>query len=413
MIDKLPPHAPDAEAAIIGCCLSFPLESVPHCQKVITSEDFFYDMRNRTVWNIINSNPIEHCNTVYVTEKLRSKEMLDSTYFDYLSSCQDKAIGPSFLEGWLQEVVEKHIGRQLITACSKIISLVMQGAPIGQTLDTAERDMLGIRTKRVETKSIKQLVSDALHKIEQRCERGDAITGLPTGLMDLDRQSDGMHPGEMIVIAGFPSTGKTALAVNIAVHNALLKVPCAIFTAEMRPVQLVVRSICAESRINFQKVAFNDVPKLVTHSSKLAKAPIHIEPASGLTIGQVVAEARRLKQKENIRLVVVDYIQLLQGRGDNREQEISSISKGLKAMALELDCAVLGLSQLNDDGKLRESRAISQDADTIWKLENDGDWQPSEQPIKLYVEKCRDGATGTVDLLFFKAFTRFVSVSKI
>ena len=128
-----------------------------------------------------------------------------------------------------------------------------------------------------------------------------------------------------------------------------------------------------------------------------------------MTIGQVMATARRLKQKHGIRLIVVDYIQLLIGRGDNREQEISSISKGIKSMALELDCCVLALSQLTDDGKLRESRAIAQDADTIWKLENHGDWQPLVQPIKLHIEKCRDGSTGTVPLTFMKTITRFES----
>jgi replicative DNA helicase len=216
----------------------------------------------------------------------------------------------------------------------------------------------------------------------------------------------------LIVVAGFPSTGKTALAVNIAVHCALNKIPAAIFSAEMRPVQLVIRSLCSNARANYHHLFQEDIARMIPEVARLSKAPIFIEPAQGMSIGQVVAVARRLKQKHGIQIVVVDYIQLLSGIGDNREQQVSSISKGLKAMALELEVAVLALSQLTDDGKLRESRAIGQDADTIWKLENEGEWQPKVQPIKINIEKCRDGETGKVDLTFLKEFTRFECVSK-
>lgn len=411
-MDRLPPYASDAESAIIGCCLSFPQECVADCQKLITTEDFFYDFRNREIWNAICKHPIESCNAVSITGKMRAEGMLEKIGVEYLSECQDKAIGPSFLSTWLQEAAEKYTARKLIECCSEIISSAIDGSPVNRLLDKAERDILAIRPKQIEAQSIKELVREALSKIEQRCEKGDAITGVSTHLTDLDKQSDGLHDGEMVVVAGFPSTGKTALALNIAVWNSLQGLPVLIYSAEMRPVQLAVRSICSEARVNFHKATFNDVPKFIGPSGRLAKAPIHIESASGLTIGQVVASARRWHQKKQIRLVVIDYIQLLTGKGDNREQEISNISKGIKSMALELNCPVIALSQLTDDGKLRESRAISQDADTIWKLENDGDWQPLIQPIKLRIEKCRDGMTGTVNLVFVKEFTRFESVAK-
>ena len=148
-------------------------------------------------------------------------------------------------------------------------------------------------------------------------------------------------------------------------------------------------------------------------AGKISHAPIYIENANGMTIGQVQAMARRLHQKHGIKIILIDYIQLLIGTGDNREQQISSISKGLKAIAIELKCCVLALSQLTDDGKLRESRAIGHDADSVWKLENNGEWQPHTQPIKLVVEKCRDGETGKVELIFQKQFTRFENVAKI
>ena len=259
-MDRLPPHAPDAEAAIIGCCLSFPMESVSECQKVIVDDEFFYDHRNKAVWNVICNYPVQHLNAVYATEKLRSQGLLDKIGLSYLADCQDKATGPSFLSGWLEEAQEKHTARRLIHSCSNIISSVMtNGASVNSILDKAEKEILGIRANRSESQTIKELTRDALSKIEQRCEKGDAITGLPTGLVDLDKQSDGLHGGEMVVVAGFPSTGKTALAVNISVFNAMAQIPAAIFSAEMRPVQLVVRSICSESRVNFHKANYNDV----------------------------------------------------------------------------------------------------------------------------------------------------------
>jgi replicative DNA helicase len=411
-MDRLPPNASDAESAIIGCCLSFPQECISECQKIITTEEFFYDFRNREIWDTICKFPIEDCNAVSVTARIRSNGMLEKIGAEYLSECQDKAIGPSFLSTWLDEAVEKYTARKLIGCCSDIISSVLEGSSVARLLDKAERDILAIRPNKADSQSIKELVKEALFKIEQRCEKGDTITGISTHLADLDKQSDGLHDGEMIVVAGFPSTGKTALALNIAVWNALQGSPVLIYSAEMRPVQLAVRSICSEARVNFHKAKYTDAGKFIGPAGRLANAPIHIESASGLTIGQVVASARRLHQKKKIRMVVIDYIQLLSSKGDNREQEISNISKGIKSLALELNCPALALSQLTDDGKLRESRAISQDADTIWKLENDGDWQPLIQPIKLRIEKCRDGMTGMVNLVFVKEFTRFESVTK-
>lgn len=412
-MDRLPPHAPDAESAIIGCCLSFPKESLPDCQRVITADEFFYDYRNRVLWEIVNSDIPERCNAVMVMEKLRAKGLLDKIGLEYLSSCQDKAIGHSFLHGWLEEVLEKHISRKLISNCSRIISEVLEGGSITEILDRAERDILNIRARTEESKTIKELVRLALEKIELKCEKGNTITGLPTGLIDLDYKTDGLHGGEMIVIAAYPSVGKTALAVNIAVHNALNKTPVAIFSAEMGPVQLVVRSVCSESRVNFFKASYRDAGKLIGPSGRIANSPLHIEPASGFTIGQIAASARRLKQRHNIKIIVVDYIQRLSGKGDNREQEIAGISSGLKSLAMELDCCVIALSQLNDDGKLRESRAIGQDADSVWKLQNEGERQPQIQPVNLMIEKCRDGEVGKVNLTFLKTITRFECVSKI
>lgn len=411
MIDRIPPHDDGAERAIIGCCLNTPVESIPSAQFALTSESF-YDIRNRTIWELLVTMRPSGIDIVSVRSALKDSGILENVGGDqYLNQCQDEAFSSANIPTWIDILTEKQLLRRIIKVCMEAITDAYQNEP--GLIERLERDILAIRPQRTETKDIKSLVQSAILEIEHRAMSGDAITGLTTGLIDLDKKTDGLHKGEMIVIAGFPSTGKTALAVNIAVTNALQGLAAAVFSAEMRPVKLVVRSICAEAKANFYRICEEDIPTMTVAAAKLSTSKLHIEQANRLSIGQVTAIARRMKQQFDIKLVVVDYIQLLSGVGDNREQEISSISKGIKAMAMELDLPVLALSQLTDDGKLRESRAIGQDADTVWKLENDGEWQSDTQPIMLRVEKCRDGATGKVNLTFLKTFTKFESASKV
>jgi len=414
--DRLPPYAAESEQALIGCCLISPLDCLPQIQAALTGESF-YDLANREIYAVICAMELSDVNVITVYQKLKDKGLGDQTGGSaYLQTCQDACISTANIETWIKEVSEKHTRRKIISACTNhVLSAYEFTGETTALLDIIETSILKIRPSQRNESDIKHLVSQAIEKIEYKFQNPGKIGGLSTGLSDLDKISDGMHKGESIVIAGFPSTGKTALAVNLAVNCATDGIPAAIFSAEMRPVQLVVRSLCSNSRANYHHLGDDTgaLQRLVVEAGKMSKSPLYIEQAQGMSIGQLVATARRLKQKHNIQIAVVDYIQLLTGTGDNREQQISSISKGLKAMALELEIPVLGLSQLTDDGKLRESRAIGQDADTIWKLENEGEWQPKIQPIKLIVEKCRDGETGKVDLTFMKSFTRFESAAKI
>ena len=273
--------------------------------------------------------------------------------------------------------------------------------------------MLRIRNVPAISRSIQQLMGEATNLIEQRAGNWDLVLGLSTGLPDLDRLTDGLHGGEVIVIGAPTSCGKTALALNIITHNALRGIPAGFLSAEMTAVRLALRSLCAEARVNFKQVSESDCVKLTSAVAQISSAPIYIESINGMSIGQVRAMARRMKQQYDIQLLATENIQLLTGTGDNREQEIASISRGLKGMAIELNIPVLGLSQLNDDGKLRESRAIGHDADSAWIIANDGEWQPKIQPAILKVEKCRDGETGKVNLNFLKTITRFEQAAKI
>lgn len=413
-MDKLPPSAPHFEEALIGCCLMSPKDCLPQAQAVLTKNSF-YGLANQIIWDALNELPIDSVDVISVQQKLKDAGLLDQIGgLAYLARCQDQVTSTANIQYWIKGIQDKWTVRRLIAVCTNLIGDAYNcGDESAGLLDCAERDILAIRPAQNQSGDINELVQGAIEKIEYRINSPRGISGLSTGLADLDRLTDGLHKGEMVVVAGYPSTGKTAVSVGMAVFNAIRNTPCAVFSAEMRPVQLVVRAICSESRVNFYRVSEENVPTMRVAASKLSSAPLYIEQANRLSMGQVLAIARRLKQKHGIALAVIDYIQLLTGIGDNREQEIADIAKGCKAMAMELDIPVLALSQLTDDGKLRESRAIGQIADSVFKLENIGEWQPSVQPIKLIVEKCRDGATGFVELAFLKEFTRFENATKV
>lgn len=420
---RIPPNSPESEQAVLGAILLCPKENLSECQELFESDEVFYDLKNREIyramiWMSENLRPLDF---MTLQQRLKDVNMLEQVGgFSYLAALPDRAGTAGYLGTYAHTLVEKHTLRKLLRTCTDIASRVLSNEEeVASLLDEAEIDVLKIRDSRAnESKSSKALVAESLVKLEMLFEKQGAISGLSTGLRDLDKLTDGMHGGEMIVIAAFPSTGKTAITLNIIVKNALAGVPCAVFSAEMRPVQLMIRSICAESRINLYdfrdgNATALEFQRMTSASAKLASAPIYIENANGWSIAQLQASARRLRQQHGIRLIAVDYIQLLSAKADGREQEISKISKGLKSIAMELDCPVIALSQLNDDGKLRESRSIGQDADSVWKLELDGDWKPDVQPIKLKVDKNREGATGEIKVMFLKKFTRFEDAAQI
>jgi replicative DNA helicase len=314
-------------------------------------------------------------------------------------------------------------------------------------MDEVERDVLRISEFRVQSQinTIKDLVYRAINTIEDYHQRQGKLTGLPTGFIDLDKLTTGMHPGEMIVIAARPSVGKTSLAMNIAEHVAIdNNIPVGVFSLEMTADSLVLRMLCSRSRVNLRNVrdgflAERDFPKLTLNAGKLAGAPIFIDDSSGLSILQLRAKARRMFQQYGIKLFVIDYLQLLHSaskRVENRQQEIADISGGIKALAKELNVPVIVLSQLNREvekekgraprlSDLRESGSIEQDADLVGLLykpasksdddESGGASEPEDAiPVNLLIAKQRNGpAQVDVHLTFLKTFTRFESAAKI
>jgi replicative DNA helicase len=288
---------------------------------------------------------------------------------------------------------------------------------------------------------MKKLVVEAIEEIEAMHARQGAISGVPTGFIDLDRMTDGMHGGEMIVIAGRPSTGKTSLAMNIVEHVALdLTLPVGVFSLEMSARSLATRMLASRARVNLRSVrdgfmAERDFPKLTGAAGKLAGASIHIDQTGGIPLLQLKAKARLWRQRYGIKLLVIDYLQLMAagaGAGrkfESRQQEITFISAGVKALAKDLDIPIIAISQLNREmerdknrkprlSDLRESGAIEQDADVVGLLyrpksgdeEDDG---ASAMPVNLLIAKQRNGETGDVHLTFLKQFTRFESAAKI
>ncbi len=402
-MDKLPPHDSNAEMCVIGSCIISPKDCLPEAQEKISTPQFFYDERCKEAWILLCSKQLHEIDIISLSSEINHQFLLE---------CQDLVPSSANLSVWIEIISEKYLLRRIIQVSTNLISIAYESPNANELLDAAEHDILAIRPNQKESNDIKSLVHQAIDKIEHKCLSGDSITGLSTGISDLDKQTDGLHGGEMIVIAALPSRGKTGLAVNIAVHNALKGCPVAIFSAEMRPVQLVVRSICSESRVNFKKISQEDVPKMTVAASRLSTAPLFIEQASGFSIGQIRAIARRLHQKHGIKLIVIDYQQRLTGTGDNQEQRVASISNGVKDLAMELNVPVILLSQVNKDGETKHAKATTEDADSLWKIENDGEWEHEVQPVNLNVEKSRDGETGQVKLTFLKTITRFEQAAK-
>jgi replicative DNA helicase len=418
---RIPPHSQEAEQGILGCLL-WDASRFNDVAVKVGEEEFFYDLRHQSIYDSIKeladaNVPVE---IITLQQKLKDKHQLDQVGgIAYLSSIQDSVPSAANLPYYLDIVWEKHLQRKIIRTCNDVVARAYETDDVGQLLDEAERDVLAIGNARVgsQSLSIKEACKQAVAKMQEMFERQGKIGGLSTGLHDLDRLTDGLHGGEMIVLAAYPSCGKSALAGQIAFYNAL-NTPTAIFSCEMRESQVTMRAICNEARVNLYHIrdgiaAETDIQRMTAATAKISKLPIFIENSSGWSVGQVTAKARRLKQQHGIGLVIIDYIQLLSCEAGNREQEVNAISRGIKHLAMELNVPVIALSQLNDDGKLKEARAIGENADSVWKISNDGEWEQKIQPVILSVEKNREGATGIVNLLFRKEFTRFEQASKI
>jgi replicative DNA helicase len=304
--------------------------------------------------------------------------------------------------------------------------------PAEQILDRAEQALFNLSERRIKTGfvSVKDLELPATRLLEKLYTEREMITGIATGFTDLDRMTSGLQAGDLVILAARPSMGKTALALNMAHHVALKKTQsCGIFSLEMSKEQLLMRFLCAESQVDAHKVRTgyigkDDFKHLIDALGRVTRAPLYIDDSSSLTIMEMRAKARRLKAESGLKLLIVDYLQLMSGYGkvENRVQEISGISRGLKALAKELEVPIIALSQLSRAPEqrqgdhrpqlsdLRESGSIEQDADVVMFIYREEVYKQDEENVgkaDLIIAKQRNGPIGTVKLAFLKQFTKF------
>lgn len=435
-LDRLPPHSIEAEQGVLGCCLLDP-RSIPDAESKIHDPVAFYDLRNQKLWITLvemaeESKPIE--TLTLVTELTSKKWLLDVGGVEYISTVIDSAPSAANLTYYLEILIEKWQARKMIQVCSNIVSDIYEAKiPAEELIDQAERDVLSVRTIKTsesEIKPVKPLVIQSIDEIEKMWQMKGATTGLKTGFIDIDRMTDGLQPGELTVVAAFPSVGKTSWAMNVAEYVAVdCKIPVGVFSVEMTARSIVIRLICSRAKLNLRsirdgKIEEREFTKVSNVALSLSKSNIHFVDQSDMSINQLRAYARRMHRDHAIKLIIVDYLQLLTasgGRIDNKTQETAAISSGLKKLAKELDLHVIAASQLTkkQDGSIscRNGAEIHQDADNLFFLIRDEDKVPElptePYPVKLEVKKQRNGPTGFVELIFFPAYTRFESSSSV
>ena len=448
-LDRLPPHSIECEQGVLGCALLDPNQCIGECIEKLKDDGrlAFYDLRHQTIYETLAEmfNARKAIDLITVQQHLKDRQLLDQVGgIAYLSQLQDAVPSAANLSYYLEHVREKYVLRKLITTCSGVVGKVYDfEGEVESLLDEVEKEILRVNESRVQSGviPINTLVHDAIATIENYFGRQGQLGGLATGFADLDKMTDGLHGGEMIIIAARPSMGKTSLAMNIAEHVALeLKLPVGVFSLEMSSASLILRMMCSLARVNLRSIREGfmseaDFPKLTNAAGRLSAAKLFIDDTAGLSILQLRARARRMAQQHGIKLFVIDYLQLLNSTAarakENRQQEIADISSGIKALAKELNVPVIVLSQLNRElekdksrkprlSDLRESGSIEQDADLVGLLYKpdageDEDGAPVESdgaPVNFLIAKQRNGPTGDVHLTFLKPYTRFESAAK-
>ena len=434
LTDKLPPQNLEAERACLGSML-LDKEAIEVAIDVLTDEDF-YSEQHRIIFRTLlelygRSTPVD---IVTLTDYLRGSGELDSAGgVGYISSLLDETPTSANAEYYAKIVEQKSLLRKLIRASSGAISLCYNTEKDAyEIVDEAEKLIFDV-TERKGVRGyfpISEVIKDSITAIEKLFHRGDNYTGIPSGFKELDDLTSGFQKSEFIVVAARPSVGKTALALNIAQNVAIQqRLKVAVFSLEMSKEALMQRMLCSEARIDSQRLRkgllrTEEWGPLTTAAGKLSEATIFIDETPGISDMQLRAKARRIQSRHGLDLVIVDYLQLMSSirKKEGRTQEISEISRSLKALARELNIPVIALSQLSRAvetrgrdkrpilSDLRESGAIEQDADVVIFLYRDELYNPHsdrEGLAEIIIQKQRNGPTGTIELKFFKEITRF------
>ena len=439
-IGKIPPHNIEAEQAVLGSMLTDKDAVMLAVEKL--KIDSFYREDNKLIFEAMinlynNSQPID---LVTVKDELTSLGNFEKIGgFEYLVTLPDQVPTTANAQKYIDIVEEKWTLRQLIKTANEIIDL---GYSASEEIDVimagAEKKIFDIIQNKNQKSytPIKDVLIESFTKLEELYNQKSRITGVPTGFSDLDNKTAGLHGSDLILIAARPAMGKTAFALNIAAHAAIReKIPVAVFNLEMSKEQLVNRILCMEAMVDSNKVMTgkleeDDWGKLAGVVGPISDAGIYIADTPGISIMEIRTKCRKLKMEKDIGLIVIDYIQLIQGSGNrknsSREQEIAEISRSLKILAKELNVPVIALSQLSRAveqrpdhrpmlSDLRESGSIEQDADIVMFLYRDDYYNPDteEKDIsEVIIAKHRAGSTGTVKLLWMGNYTKFVNLAR-
>ena len=432
---NLQPQALEAEEAVLGSMM-IDEDAANKAISILGSSHYFYKDSHRKIFDAMlelmnNSNPID---TVSVSDELKKVKSLKSVGgIYYLTGLVDKVPTSARVETYAEIVKEKGMLRDLITTSHEISKKALDaGDSVGSILDDAEQSIFNL-TEQKDSKiyqHIEPILSSTVKRIEEIAANPGSTIGVPSGIIDLDKLTAGFQKGDLIIIAGRPSMGKTALALTVARNAAIeSKSPTAIFSLEMSSDQLGQRLLTSEARVDNSHVRRGSLPSgkwknINIASGKLAQAPLYIDDTPALSILDLRSRARRLKRERNIELIIVDYLQLMQGpkNSENRQNEISQITQSLKALAKELNIPVIALSQLSRAveqrtkkepmlSDLRESGAIEQDADVVVFLYRPSVYDKEDQDLKglayLIVAKQRNGPTGRVTATFIDTYARF------
>ena len=446
--DRLPPNSCEAEMGVLGCQLLDPNWCIGEAVDGFAGQpEFHYDLRHQTIQKTLFKMFSEKLPVDLITlqAELKNEKLLEQIGgIAYLSALQESVPSAANLPYYLSIVKEKYTLRRMIQTCSGVVGKIFDyEGDVEALLDEVEKEVLAIAQSREtnESPDMKALVQISIGNIEEMFARNGNLGGLSTGFHDLDRMTDGLHGGEMIVIAARPSMGKTSIGMQIAEHVAVeMKLPVGVFSLEMSSESLTTRMLASMARVNLRKIqqggmVESDFSKLTTAAARLSAAPMHLDDTAALSILQLRARARRMHQKHGIKLFVIDYLQLLNAAGkrseENRQQEIADISGGIKALAKELKVPIVVLAQLNRDiekeknrrprmSDLRESGSIEQDADLVgllYKPESENKEPSSEheavaEQINLLIAKQRNGPTGDVCFTFLKPYTRFEAAAR-
>lgn len=438
-LGKVPPHDLEAEQAIIGSMLT-DKDAVISSIEVLKEEDFYREDHRAIYSAILNLyNRAEPIDIITVKAELETMGKFEQVGgLDYLAELPDKVPTTANALKYIKIVEEKSVLRNLIKTANEIIELGYDPTEdVEDIMEDAEKKIFNIMQNKNQKgyTPIKDVLVDSFTQLEELYNRKQHITGVPTGFTELDYKTAGFHGSDLILIAARPAMGKSAFALNIATNAAIkANVPVAIFSLEMSKEQMVNRILCSEAMVDSNKVRTgkleeDDWTKLAGSIGPLSEAEIYIDDTPGISVMEIRAKCRKLKLEKNIGMVVIDYLQLVQGsnkRNGSREQEISEISRSLKILAKEIGVPVIALSQLSRAveqrpdhrpmlSDLRESGAIEQDADIVMFLYRDDYYnQDSEKKdiAEVILAKHRGGSTGTVDLLWLGSYTKFVNLEK-